>query len=67
MEPEMLDEALETVLALREQDKTEQAATQLAELQKCFSGKNLVEQLERLVTMAASAKKWPWRPWPTAP
>lgn len=57
MKPEVLDEALGAVLALREQGKTEQAATQLAELQKRFPGENLVERLERLATIAASAKK----------
>ncbi len=36
VKPEVLDEALRAVLALREQGKTEQAATQLAELQKRF-------------------------------
>ncbi|MGN2259945.1 hypothetical protein ACLXBB_27560, partial [Pseudomonas aeruginosa] len=51
--------ALGAVLALREQGKTEQAATQLAELQKRFPGENLVERLERLATIAASAKKRP--------
>ncbi|HFN4040056.1 TPA: hypothetical protein ACKP0D_005746, partial [Pseudomonas aeruginosa] len=35
------------------------AATQLAELQKRFPGENLVERLERLATIAASAKKRP--------
>ncbi|HCE9579826.1 TPA: anti-sigma factor SbrR, partial [Pseudomonas aeruginosa] len=57
VKPEVLDEALGAVLALREQGKTEQAATQLAELQKRFPGENLVERLERLATIAASAKK----------
>ncbi|HFK9489641.1 TPA: hypothetical protein ACG0TY_002216, partial [Pseudomonas aeruginosa] len=42
-----------------EQGKTEQAATQLAELQKRFPGENLVERLERLATIAASARKRP--------
>ena len=56
VKPEVLDEALGAVLALREQGKTEQAATQLAELQKRFPGENLVERLERLATIAASAK-----------
>ncbi|MFF6711032.1 hypothetical protein ACET44_08350, partial [Pseudomonas aeruginosa] len=41
------------------QGKTEQAATQLAELQKRFPGENLVERLERLATIAASARKRP--------
>ncbi len=59
VKPEVLDEALGAVLALREQGKTEQAATQLAELQKRFPGENLVERLERLATIAASAKKRP--------
>ncbi|HHW2561574.1 TPA: hypothetical protein ACUUE8_000999 [Pseudomonas aeruginosa] len=59
VKPEVLDEALGAVLALREQGKTEQAATQLAELQKRFPGENLVERLERLATIAASARKRP--------
>ncbi|MFK1504151.1 anti-sigma factor SbrR [Pseudomonas aeruginosa] len=59
VKPEVLDEALGAVLALREQGKTEQAATQLAELQKRFPGENLVERRERLATIAASAKKRP--------
>ncbi|NQB01998.1 hypothetical protein DZ922_025045, partial [Pseudomonas aeruginosa] len=62
VKPEVLDEALRAVLALREQGKAEQAATQLAELQKRFPGENLVERLERLATMAASARKQPGRP-----
>ncbi|HCE7030611.1 TPA: hypothetical protein NHP79_005945, partial [Pseudomonas aeruginosa] len=57
VKPEVLDEALGAVLALRGQGKTEQAATQLAELQKRFPGENLVERLERLATIAASARK----------
>lgn len=59
VKPEVLDEALGAVLALREQGKTEQAATQLAELQKRFPGENLVGRLERLATIAASARKRP--------
>ncbi|MEB6159009.1 anti-sigma factor SbrR [Pseudomonas aeruginosa] len=59
VKPEVLDEALGAVLALREQGKTEQAATQLAELQKRFPGENLLERLERLATIAASARKQP--------
>ena len=58
VKPEVLDEALGAV-PLREQGKTEQAATQLAELQKRFPGENLVERLERLATIAASARKRP--------
>ncbi|MGV8442545.1 hypothetical protein ACV34A_34715, partial [Pseudomonas aeruginosa] len=56
---EVLDKGPGAVLALSEQGQKEKAATQLAELQKRFPGENMVERLERLATIAASAKKRP--------